>query len=44
MVPDILETFYAITVERNFQHPLVRHLLASDEAALLERAPVRRGR
>jgi LysR family transcriptional activator of nhaA len=42
VVPDILETFYAITVERNFQHPLVRQLLARDEAALLEMTPPRR--
>ncbi len=32
VVPDILETFYAITIERNFQHPMVRTLLAADEA------------
>jgi len=35
VVPDIAESFYAITVQRRFQHPLVRLLLASDEAALL---------
>lgn len=35
VVPDIAETFYAITLDRRFQHPLVRSLLARDEAELL---------
>ncbi|MEO8195137.1 MAG: LysR substrate-binding domain-containing protein [Thermoanaerobaculia bacterium] len=35
VVPDIAETFYAITLERRFQHPLVGSLLARDEAELL---------
>jgi len=35
IVPDIVETFYAITLDRRFQHPLVRSLLTYDEAELL---------
>lgn len=35
VVPDLLETFYAITVERRFPHPLVAALLRRDEAELL---------
>jgi LysR family transcriptional activator of nhaA len=35
VVPEIVETFYAITVERNFQHPLIRTLLSRDVDALL---------
>jgi len=34
IVPDIAETFYAITLDRRFPHPLVRSLLARDEAEL----------
>ncbi len=44
VVPDIVETFYAITVERNFQHPLLNTLLSRDEAALLAMGPSRRSR
>ena len=35
VVPDIAETFYAITLDRRFEHPLLRSLLARDEAELL---------
>jgi len=35
-VPGLAETFYATTVERRFQHPLLRQLLDRDEAQLLE--------
>ncbi len=35
VVPEIAETFYAITLDRRFQHPLLRSLLARDEAELL---------
>lgn len=35
VVPEIAESFYAITLERRFQHPLVRALLDRDEADLL---------
>lgn len=35
VVPGLLETFYAITVDRQFQHPLLKSLLARDEADLL---------
>ncbi len=35
LVPDLHENFYAITVERHYQHPLLRPLLARDEAELL---------
>jgi LysR family transcriptional activator of nhaA len=34
-VPGLFETFYAITVERTFQHPLLAGLLARDEDELL---------
>lgn len=34
-LPDVAETFYAITVDRRFQHPLLRELIARDEAELL---------
>lgn len=45
VVPGLFETFYAITVERTFQHPLVRLLLARDEHELLGAvAPRRRGK
>ncbi len=42
-VPGLFETFYAITAERMFQHPLVATALASDERDLLETARSRRG-
>jgi LysR family transcriptional activator of nhaA len=35
-VPELLETFYATTIDRRFQHPLLRGLLARDESDLLE--------
>jgi LysR family transcriptional activator of nhaA len=35
VVPGLLESFYAITVDRQFQHPLVRQLLARDEDEIL---------
>ncbi len=35
LVPGLLETFYAITVERRFQHPLLEALLDRDEAEIL---------
>lgn len=35
VVPGIFEAFYAITVERHYQHPLVRSLLARDEEEIL---------
>lgn len=35
VVADVAETFYAITIERRFQHPLLRALLDRDEAELL---------
>jgi LysR family transcriptional activator of nhaA len=34
-VPGLFETFYAITVERRFQHPLLKAVLARDEHDLL---------
>jgi LysR family transcriptional regulator, transcriptional activator of nhaA len=42
VVPGLFETFYAITIERSFQHPLLRTLLARDEDELLAMEP--RGR
>lgn len=48
VVPDLLETFHAITVDRQFQHPLIKVLLARDEEELLAadimREPERTGR
>ena len=35
VVPGLLESFYAITVDRSFQHPLIKSLLARDEADIL---------
>jgi LysR family transcriptional activator of nhaA len=35
VVPDLSETFYAITVDRRFQHPLLEALLDRDERQLL---------
>jgi LysR family transcriptional activator of nhaA len=35
VVPDLFETFYAITVDRHFQHPLLRSLVGRDEADIL---------
>jgi len=39
VVPGLFETFYAITAERRFQHPLIEALLARDEHDLLEANP-----
>jgi LysR family transcriptional activator of nhaA len=39
VVPGLYESFYAITAERAFQHPLVETALERDEDALLEAAP-----
>ncbi|MFN0062620.1 MAG: LysR family transcriptional regulator [Myxococcaceae bacterium] len=41
VVPGLFETFYAITAERMFQHPLLKNALARDEHDLLETAPSR---
>lgn len=41
VVPGLYETFYAITVDRRFQHPLVTSLLARDEAELLATRPAK---
>jgi LysR family transcriptional regulator, transcriptional activator of nhaA len=35
VVPGVFESFYAITLARRFQHPLVRRLLGRDELELL---------
>lgn len=42
VVPGLFETFYAITVERTFQHPLLKSLLARDEDELLAADPAAR--
>lgn len=39
VVPGLFESFYAITVARRFQHPLLRSLLARDEAEVLAMEP-----
>jgi len=41
VVPALFETFYAITAERTFQHPLLKTVLARDEHDLLETGPRR---
>lgn len=43
VVPGLFETFYAITIERAFPHPLIESALERDEDDLLERPPPRRG-
>ena len=35
-LPDVAESFYAITIDRRYQHPLLRELLGRDEAQLLD--------
>lgn len=42
VVPGLFETFYGITVERHFGHPLVRSLLGRDESDLLAVVPPQR--
>lgn len=39
IVPGLLESFYAITVDRRFQHPVIKSLLGRDEADILEMSP-----
>lgn len=41
VVPGLFETFYAITTERRFQHPLLKTMLERDEQDLLETDPRR---
>ena len=36
VIPGLFETFYAITAERAFQHPLIETALSRDEEDLLE--------
>ena len=35
VVPDLVETFYAITVKRHFEPPLLKALLGRDQAEVL---------
>jgi LysR family transcriptional activator of nhaA len=44
VVPELFESFYAITAERTFQHPLIQTALARDEHDLLETASTPPGR
>jgi LysR family transcriptional activator of nhaA len=44
VVPGLFETFYAVTVERTFQHPLLAELLGREEHELLGAAAPRRSR
>ena len=39
VVPGLFETFYAITVERSFNHPLLKTVLARGEDELLAMEP-----
>jgi LysR family transcriptional activator of nhaA len=41
-VPGVFETFYAVTAERAFQHPLLASVLRREEHDLLQAAPRRR--
>lgn len=41
VVPGLFETFYAVTVERQYQHPLTRDLLAREADDILEMGPQR---
>jgi len=41
VAPGLLETFYAITVERQYQHPLLKQLLSRGEEDLLAMGPAR---
>lgn len=43
VVPGLFETFYAITVERHYRHPLLRTLFARDEQDILAMGRERRG-
>jgi LysR family transcriptional activator of nhaA len=43
VVPDLAETFYAITVQRHFEPPLLKDLLRRPEADVLGAAPPPRG-
>jgi len=42
VVPGLFESFYAVTVERHYQHPLLRSLLDRDEASFLSMGAERR--
>jgi len=42
VVPELFETFYAITAERRFQHPALEALLGRNESELLELPKKRR--
>jgi LysR family transcriptional regulator, transcriptional activator of nhaA len=35
VIPGLFETFYAITAQRGFQHPLLNNVLAREERELL---------
>jgi len=35
VVPDLIETFYAVTVKRHFEPPLLKQLLQRDEIDVL---------
>jgi LysR family transcriptional activator of nhaA len=39
VVPGLFETFFAVTVDRAFAHPLLAELLDRDEQELLEASP-----
>jgi LysR family transcriptional activator of nhaA len=39
VVPDLVENFYAITVKRHFEPPLLKALLKRDQADVLGMAP-----
>jgi LysR family transcriptional activator of nhaA len=44
VVPELYESFYAISVERRYPHPLLRPLLARDERDLLATTRQRRSK
>ncbi|MCU0682091.1 MAG: LysR family transcriptional regulator [Polyangiaceae bacterium] len=43
VVPGVYETFYAVTIERQHQHPLLKPLLARGEDEMLAMGPKNRG-
>jgi LysR family transcriptional activator of nhaA len=43
VVPHLFESFYAITVQRHFEPPLLKALLQRDEAEVLGKATIASG-
>ena len=43
VIPHLFESFYAITVQRHFEPPLLKELLQRDEADVLGKAGIAQG-